>query len=178
MADNVSSKIKIVSAVLALGVSLSNGLAGAQPPTVAPQKAPSLDQGFMRQAMELNNAEIELGRLRSFAQQMVDAHRKDKDALSTLAAKKGVSLPAARDAQHAALHRRLSQESGIAFDRAYMRAMVNDHRKTVSDYQREANQGKDKETRKLAEDQLSGLKSHLKSAENIESRLQIGKTSK
>lgn len=170
----------------AVAFALGTGIAAAQSPAVAPHRAPSLDQGFMHEAVELDTAEVDLGHIavqrgandnvRSFAQQMVDAHRKNKDKLSALAAKQGIPLPTKLNQQHRVLRDRLSHETGITFDRAYMKAMVVDHRKAVRMYEREAAHGQDKAVRDLAKDQLDTLKSHLKLAQNIDQRLQIGKT--
>ena len=187
MVDMVSRHAFAHAAIFACGLLFAGTLAAAPPPDVAPRPVHGLDAGFVRQAMEFNSAEVGLGQIavqraandnvRSFAEQAIDAHRENKDKLAELAAKKGITAPTELDAQHRALRTRLTGASGIAFDRDYMKAMVDDHRKAVTLYQRQAKQGQDKELRELAQSQLSGVKSHLQSAQDIQKRLQVGKQS-
>ena len=188
MVDTVSQRHVIARAsTILVGLFFAGALAAAPPPDVAPRQIRGLDTGFVHQAMEFNSAGVELGQIavqraandnvRSFAEQMIDAHRKDKDKLAEVAAKKGITAPTELSAKHQALRTRLTGASGIAFDRDYMKAMVDDHRKAVKLYQREAKQGQDKELRELAQSQLKGLQSHLKSAQDIQKRLQVGKQS-
>ena len=61
---------------------------------------------------------------------MVDDHGKANDELKSLAQNKNITLPTDLDAKDKALHDRLAKLSGAAFDRAYMQAMLTDHRRT------------------------------------------------
>jgi putative membrane protein len=120
-------------------------------------------------------AEVELGKLamekaasaevKQFAQRMVDDHGKANDELKTIAQSKNITLPTSVDPDQRALHDRLSKLSGQAFDRAYMQAMVADHRKGVSAFRTEAMSGKDPEFKAFASKTLPTLEDHMKMAE-------------
>ena len=58
---------------------------------------------------------------------MVKDHGKANDELKDVASKKGVILHDSMNASNKALYDRLSRLSGDAFDKAYMRTMVQDH---------------------------------------------------
>src|SRR5687768_14172548 len=99
------------------------------------------DQLFVMTVAKDSMAEVELGRLASekatsadvkrFAQRMVDDHSKANEELKTLAQTKNITLPNQVEPKHKAEHERLAKLTGSAFDRAYMQAMVRDHRKAV-----------------------------------------------
>jgi len=96
------------------------------------------DKTFMTKAAQGGMAEVELGQLatqkgqsddvKKFGQRMVDDHSKANDQLKSLASEKGVTLPTSLDAKDRALKDRLSKMSGAQFDKAYMQAMVKDHK--------------------------------------------------
>ena len=67
-------------------------------------------------------------------------------------------------AEEKALDDRLSKLSGAAFDRAYMKAMVDDHVKDVSEFKKEAKSGTDPEVKAWAAKTLPTLEEHLKMA--------------
>ena len=120
-------------------------------------------------------AEVELGRLaqdqgasaqvKSFGKRMVDDHSRANDDLQALARNKNIALPTSISAQDRALKNRLSKMSGPAFDRAYMNAMVSDHRKDVAEFQRESASARDEDVKAFAAKTLPTLRDHLKLAE-------------
>jgi len=99
---------------------------------------------------------------------MVDDHSKANDDLKTLAKNKNLTLPTDLDPKDAALKDRLSKLSGPAFDRAYMSAMLRDHRKDVSEFRMESNNGKDPDVKAFASKTLPTLEDHLKLAQQTE----------
>ena len=86
--------------------------------------------------------------------------------LKSLAQSKDITLPTTLGAKDKALEKRLSRLSGAAFDRAYMQAMVNDHRTDVSEFRRESQVGKDPELKQWASKTLPTLEEHLKMAQD------------
>ena len=62
---------------------------------------------------------------------------------------------------------RLQKLYGEAFDRAYMRSMVQDHKKDVIEFQKEANQGSDTNVKQFAQNTLPTLQDHLKTAQDV-----------
>lgn len=135
------------------------------------------DSKFVTEAAQGGMAEVELGRLatekaqsddvKKFGQRMVDDHTKANDQLKQIAAQKNVTLPSDVGSKNRAEIDRLSKLSGADFDRAYMRMMVRDHRKDVSEFQKEANSGKDSDIKNFASSTLPTLQDHLKEAQSI-----------
>ena len=133
------------------------------------------DKTFMMKAAQGGMAEVELGQLatqkaegqdvKKFGQRMVDDHSKANDQLKSIAQEKGVQLPTDLDAKDKALKDRLSKLSGEQFDRAYMRNMVQDHKKDVAEFQKEANSAKDPDVKNFAQQTLPTLQDHLKMAQ-------------
>src|SRR5579862_4642588 len=117
------------------------------------------DSVFVRKAAEGGMAEVKLGQLakdkaanqsvKSFGDRMVKDHSKANDELKGLASKKGVTLRDSMNAKDKALYDRLSRLSGDAFDRAYMRAMVEDHQDDVSEFRRESQSAQDPDVRQF-----------------------------
>jgi putative membrane protein len=56
--------------------------------------------------------------------------------------------------------------SGAAFDRAYMNAMLSDHRDDVSEFKREASAGQDPDIKAFASKALPTLEAHLQLAQD------------
>jgi putative membrane protein len=97
---------------------------------------------------------------------MVDDHSKANDELQSLAKTKNITLPSDLDSKDKALRDRLSKLSGAAFDRAYMNAMVTDHRKVASEFKRESTAGKDPDVKAFASKTLPTVEEHLKLAQD------------
>ncbi len=135
------------------------------------------DQTFVKKAAQGGMAEVELGKLatqkassedvKKFGQRMVDDHTKANDQLKQIAANKGVTLPTDLDSKDQALKDRLSKLDGEKFDQAYMKNMVRDHTKDVSEFRKESTSGKDSDLKSFASQTLPTLEDHLKEAKNI-----------
>jgi putative membrane protein len=74
------------------------------------------------------------------------------------------------NAKDKALHDRLSKLSGNAFDKAYMRAMIEDHQEDVSEFRQESQSAKDPDVRQFAAKTLPTLEEHLRIAEDTGSQ--------
>jgi putative membrane protein len=57
--------------------------------------------------------------------------------------------------------------SGASFDKAYMSAMLKDHKTDVADFEHEANGGSDEKIKSFASDTLPTLKEHLQVATDV-----------
>jgi predicted outer membrane protein len=68
--------------------------------------------------------------------------------------------------------------SGAAFDRAYMRDMVQDHTQDVGEFDRESNNGKDPQVKDWAGQKLPTLREHLTMAKDINGKLTAGTSGK
>jgi|SRR5215204_5181987 len=159
----------------------SPAFAGQQPTTaekadrtMTGAKAP--DAVFITKAAGAGMAEVELGRMgvekassdevKKFAQRMVDDHSKANDELKTLAQSKNVTLPDAADPHVKAMQDKLSKMPSASFDRAFMQAMVTDHRKAVNDFRLASKAAKDPEVKAWAAKTLPTLEDHLKLAQS------------
>ena len=63
---------------------------------------------------------------------------------------------------------RLSKLSGPEFDRAYMTAMLSDHRKDVNEFKMESTSGKDPDVKAFASKTLPTLEDHLRQIEGLQ----------
>ncbi len=154
--------------------------------SAAGSSVPVSDKTFMTKAAQGGLAEVELGQLaqekassndvKQFGKQMVDDHSKANDQLKSIAAQKGVTLPSDLDARDKAEKERLSKLSGEQFDKAYMRYMVSDHTKDVSEFKKESTSAKDPDVKNFASQTLPTLESHLDKAKSVAGT--VGATSK
>jgi putative membrane protein len=114
----------------------------------AAMAAASDDRAFVQHMGAAGVAEVKLGELaaeraasqdvKQFAHRMVIDHGKANDELKPVASQMNVELPDALDAEHQALYDKLSKLRGAEFDREYMAAMVEGHRKVASEIERHA----------------------------------------
>jgi putative membrane protein len=147
--------------------------------------APGTAASFLQEAAQGSAAEVAMGRLaqqkaqrediKAFGAQMVADHSKARDKAAELAAAKGIAVsdePTPEQQQHAD---HLSTLSGAAFDRAYIAAMVKDHRKDVAKFEAQASQSQDSEVAAFARQTLPTLQDHLERVTAIESDMADGK---
>ena len=166
----------VLAGFAAAATTLTAGQALAQQAPPAANAAMAADKAFVMKAARGGMAEVELGKLaadkassadvKQFGQRMVDDHGKAGDELKTLARSKNIELPAQIDPKDKALHDKLSKLSGEAFDRAYMQAMLADHRKDVAEFRTESRAGKDPDVKAWAAKTLPTLEEHLKLAQD------------
>src|SRR5690242_13256010 len=103
---------------------------------------------FLKTAAEGNQAEIALGQLalqlaesaevKQFGATMIQDHQKANQEVQELALKEGVQLPPRMNEKHRVRQAQLAQLSGKAFEMAYMRYMMKDHRNEVKQFQETA----------------------------------------
>ena len=139
------------------------------------------DQQFVTTATQANLAEIDAGRIaierasnadvKKYAQQMIDDHGKANRELSTLARKKGFTVPEETDDDHKKMAADLAELNGADFDRKYIGMMVKDHVKAVALFEENAKLAKDADLRGFAEKMTPDLKAHLKTARNIAGKI-------
>ena len=136
------------------------------------------DRKFIEKAAQGGLAEVQLGKLaadkaaspevKQFGQRMVDDHTKANDQLKQIATSKGVNLPTELDRSTQREMDRLNKLSGAEFDREYMKHMVSDHKKDVSEFKSEANRAKDPSVKQFAATTLPTLQQHLELAQSTE----------
>jgi len=139
------------------------------------------DQKFVTEAAQGGMEEVELGKLavsnaanadvKTFGQRMVDDHGKANDQLKQVAQTKGVALPTDVNKSQRKDIDKLSKLTGADFDRTYMRMMVSDHKKDVSEFKKESKSGQDTDVKSFASTTLPTLEDHLKMALDTASKV-------
>jgi putative membrane protein len=133
------------------------------------------DQTFADVASQDDLTEIELGLLalqnaisphvRQFAQRMVSDHTQAAQELMQVAKSQNLELRTQIDAQHKSDVDRLRGMKGEAFDTGYMQ--VQEHRKGVLDFQKQAQSGSDPALKSFAQKYLPILQQNLQMAQSI-----------
>jgi putative membrane protein len=182
-----------ISVGLSLLVAAAGAAAqGAGTPSAAGMKATAgtsvaaADKTFVEKAAGGGMAEVELGKLatqkassdqvKQFGSRMVNDHSKTNDELKQIATAKGMTLPTDLDAKHKSEMAKLQKLSGAQFDRAYMDAMVQDHKETVALFRTQSTSGKDGELKGFAAKTLPHLEEHLKMAQATDSAVKGAKS--
>lgn len=132
--------------------------------------APS-DAEFATKAAVGGMAEVALGKLalektsntkiKEFANMMVNDHGKANEELMAIAKGKNITLPAAVDAEHQKKMDDLKAKTGKDFDKEYVDAMVDGHKKTLSLMEDEAKDGKDADLKNFAAKTSTTVQMHL-----------------
>lgn len=144
----------------------------------------SRDIAFAMNAAQECLAEVELGKLamgkgsspevKAFAQKMVDEDTKVNGQLTAIARKEEMTFPGTLKPEDQQLYNKLQRMSGIAFDRAYMKAMATHHKKDVKEFQKAAKKGKVPQVRAFASETLPVLESQLEMAKSIQVKVKEG----
>ena len=111
------------------------------------------------------------GDVKNFGNQMVSDHGKANDELKTLATNKGISLPADTDEKHKKGLDELQKKTGAAFDKAYMKDMVEDHEKDVAEFKKAQSKVKDPDLKAWVDKTLPVIEGHLKMAQDVSKKL-------
>jgi len=126
-------------------------------------------------------AEVALGKLaqqkaanaqvKSFADMMVKDHTAANEELMALAKTKNITLPAAPDAEHQKKMDDLSKLSGKDFDKAYVDAMVDGHKKTLDLMKMGAKDCKDTQLQAFANKTAPVVQMHLDAINKIKASM-------
>src|ERR1700744_2100909 len=129
------------------------------------------DTAFATKAAVGGMAEVALGKMaaakgsdsqvKDFGNMMVTDHSKANAELMSIAKAKNITLPAGLDAEHQAKSDSLSKLSGKDFDKAYVAAMIEGHKKTLALMQSEAANGKDADLKAFAAKTAPVVQTHL-----------------
>jgi putative membrane protein len=158
---------------LILTISLVAALMGSVPAASAKEQP---GQKFITKAIEGNLAEIQLGQLaqqkgagdgvRNFGQQLVADHTAANQRATAVAGQIGVTPPSEPSKKHKAVYDRMSKLSGDAFDRQFVKHMVDDHKTEVAEHQKEAKRP-NSPAASYAKETLPTLQQHLQTAQSL-----------
>ena len=170
-------KISLAMLIVVALATASGAQQSSTKPNQSSARPAASDSAFAIKAAQANMAEVELGKLalqkamsddvKKFAQMMVDDHTKALDDLKSSAGTHNIAWPTTLDADHKKLSDRLSKLNGAAFDREYMQAMVDGHKKVAADLRKESQSGTDADLKAWAGKTLPTVEAHLKQAETV-----------
>jgi putative membrane protein len=139
------------------------------------------DKEFVSKAGMGGMAEVQMGNLAlskasnadviAFGQRMVTDHSQANQELQQLATTKGLALPTELAGEHKEAFDMLSGLTGSAFDKAYMKHMVEDHEKDVAEFDKASTSATDADVKGWAGKTLPTLKSHLDQAKATAKKL-------
>ena len=125
------------------------------------------DEEFAKKTAEGGMAQVKMGQLaeetgpsqtgKDFGKPMVDDPSKANDELKKAAESSNIMRPAKLDVRDQATYDRLAKLNGAAFDKAYARDMVKDHRADLAEFQQEARNGRDQQIKNFASQTIPAL---------------------
>ncbi len=141
------------------------------------ETAQTSDREFVNKAACGGMLEVKLGELaqqkasaadiKEFGRKMVDDHGKANAELKQLAQSKNITCPAELVGDEIKMCDKLTALSGDDFDKQYISCMIKDHKEDISDFEKEAKDGKDAETKAWAAKTLPTLKSHYELIQQV-----------
>jgi len=150
-----------------------SGKMAVVPPTVSKG-----DQDFAVNAANAGMTEIRAATIaqqqatdadvKKYAAMMIKDHTAAADNLKMVASKKNLTLPADISPEMQNDISELQKKTGKDFDKAYMKMMVNDHKKVIKSFEDESKNGSDADIRAFADNTLHTLHHHLDEAQKCE----------
>ena len=135
------------------------------------------DAKFATNAAAGGMAEIELSKLaqqktanaqiKDFAGMMITDHGKAGDSLAAIAKKKNITLPTAMDADHQKKYDDMNKLTGADFDKAYVNAMVGDHKDALKLMKDAAKNCSDADLKAFAAATAPTVQMHLDAANKL-----------
>jgi putative membrane protein len=142
------------------------------------------DQKFIAEAIQGNLAEVQMGELaqkngasqdvKDYGQMLVTDHQQANTKATEVANALKVTPPTEPNAEQKSTYDRLSKLNGAAFDKAFARDMVSDHKKDIAEFRKEA-KSKNTTIASFASDTLPTLEKHLKSAQALRTDVKSSK---
>jgi putative membrane protein len=154
----------------------------------APGQNAAMDKMFVKKALQGGMAEVQLGQLtlqksnndqvKQFAQRMIDDHTKLGEQMKPVAQQLGVSEPDGISKKDKNTIAKLQALSGPAYDQAYIKNMVKDHKQDLSDFQTEASSGQDQTVKDAANQGSKVIAQHLQMIQQIAKDQNVNMASK
>ncbi len=139
------------------------------------------DAKFATNAADGGMAEVALAKLalqkttnpqiNDFANMMVKDHSAANDALTAIAKNKSITLPTAVSADDQKAMDDLSKKSGKDFDKAYVDAMIDGHKKALSLFEDAAKNCKDADLKAFAANTAPTVQMHLDAIDKIKDNM-------
>jgi putative membrane protein len=132
------------SALLFIGaICIAPPLALTQSPADGQTKGAAINAGQPAQVQlgELTLQKSNNDQVKQFARKMIDDHTKMNEQMRPVAQQLGVEIPTEVSKKEKSLMSKMQALSGTAYDQAYIKEMVKDHKQDLSDYHMEALNG-------------------------------------
>lgn len=140
------------------------------------------DSEFLVDQAEINLAEIEIGKLaqqkssnaevKKFGKMLVDEHTKSASEVSALAKAKNFTLPTSLTEEGLDEYNKLSEKTGIDFDKKFADMMIDGHEKAIDKLQKASKDATDNDVRLWASNNIAGLTAHLEHAKMLKQNLE------
>jgi putative membrane protein len=137
------------------------------------------DKAFLREAIQGNLAEQSLGKLaqerspnsevKSYGTMLVTDHTEANAKVTSLAQQMNVKVPTQPSLKQRAMARMMKAYSTASFDRRFVDHMIKDHKKDISDYEKQS-KGTG-QVAELAKAALPTLQKHLDTAQALKPKL-------
>src|SRR4051794_15403608 len=139
--------------------------------------AQGADQKFVKEAIEGNLAEVQMGQLaqqngasqgvKDFGRMLQNDHGQANGKATSLASSLQVTPPTEPNAKQKNDYAKMSKLNGAAFDKAFAAHMVADHKKDIAAYQK-ASKSKNQTVASYASETLPTLQKHLETAQSLQ----------
>jgi putative membrane protein len=137
----------------------------------------AIDKIFVKKAMQDSIAEVQLGQLtlqksnndqvKQFARKMIDDHTKLNEQMRPVAQRLGVEIPTEVSKKDKSLMSKMQALSGAAYDQAYIKDMVKDHKQDLSEFHMEASNGHGPSVKDAATQGSKTISEHLQMAQQL-----------
>jgi len=139
------------------------------------------DKSFIQEAYQDGLAEVDMAQMaqrktgnadvKAFAEKIATDHAAANTTLKSLADSKKVSTASGPSMVAQGKGKLLDGKTGADFDKAYIDAMISDHKKDIEAFEKEANEAKDQDVKNFANQTLPKLKEHLSAAQGIQAKI-------
>ena len=149
----------------------SMALAGCGPTTADFVQKVATSDMYEVQAGKIAAEKGQSDAVKQFGQQMVDAHTKTTEELTSIVKAKNlkVDLPSNLDAKHQKLIEDLNSVSAQELDKTYAKQQVDAHQEAANLFKKYASQGDDADVKQFAQKTLPTIEHHLEEAKKLPS---------
>lgn len=174
-----STSMNTVASTVDTGMANSNNMTAT-----APAPATTIDDmstKFITDAGHGGMMEVDLGNaamksamsqsVKDFGKMMVDDHTTLNNSLKDIATKKNFMIPAGVTADQQKEMDDLNKKTGKDFDKAYVKMMVDDHKKDIADFKKASESLTDTDLKNFATNALPVLQKHLDAIEAIQKKM-------
>ena len=141
-------------------------------------KVSAADKQFLKTAADANMTEAHLGEMaqaqastqavKDFGKTLAQDHATEYEQLSGVAGKTGETIPKGINVGRDRAIVRLMHMKGRSFDQSFLRDAIQDERRTIAKFQREARHGDNPAIKAYAQQIVPTLQQHVHAAEELE----------